>query len=144
MRKGRAMVGVSGVSGGTATGKGRRLRGGGGGFSLGGASTTATAAAQGAAPAAPVGLLALQEAGPVAERDARARKRGEAMLQSLSALQLGLLGGRLDPARLRALAALVPGEEAADPALAAVISAIRLRARVELARHGLEAASSSD
>jgi hypothetical protein len=138
------MVGVNGVSGGSAAGRGRRLRGGASGFSLGGAATTATAAAQGSAPAQPVGLLALQEAGPVAERDARARRRGEALLQSLSELQLGLLGGRLDPARLRALAALVPGEEAADPALAAAIAAIRLRARVELARHGLDATSSSD
>lgn len=138
------MVGVSGVTGGTATGRGRRLRSGASGFSLGSASAAATAAAQGAAPAAPVGLLALQEAGPVAERDARALKRGHEMLQLLADLQLGLLGGRLDPARLRALAALVPGEEAADPALAAAISAIRLRARVELARHGLDATPSSD
>lgn len=138
------MVGVIGVTGGTAAGKGRRVRSGASGFSLGNTSTGAAAAAQGAAPAQAVGLLALQEAGPVAERDSRARKRGEALLQSLSELQLGLLGGRLDPARLRALAALVPGEGAADPALAAAISAIRLRARVELARHGLEAASSSD
>jgi hypothetical protein len=138
------MVGVGGVTGGTAAGRGRRLRGGASGFSLGTASAGATAAAQGAAPAQAIGLLALQEAGPVAERDARARKQGEALLQSLSDLQLGLLEGRLDRARLEALAALVPGEDAADPSLAAAIAAIRLRARVELARHGLDTASSRD
>ena len=135
------MVGVSGVSGGVVTGKGRRPRGGGAGFSLGSASTAATASAQGAAPAQAIGLLALQEAGPVAERDARARKRGEAVLQSLAELQLGLLDGSFDPARLHILATLVTGEEASDPALAAAIAAIRLRARVELARHGLDPGS---
>ena len=135
------MVGVSGVSGGVVAGKGRRTRGAGTGFSLGSASTAATAPAQGTAPAQAIGLLALQEAGPVAERDARARKRGEALLQSLSELQLGLLDGRLDPERLHALAALVTGEEASDPALAAAIAGIRLRARVELARHGLDPGS---
>lgn len=137
------MVGVRGVSGGVAAGKGRALRGTAGGFSLGGTAASA-AATQGAAPAPPIGLLALQEAGPVAERDARARRRGQAMLQSLSDLQRALLDGAVDPARLRALATLLPGEDAADPALAAAISAIRLRARVELARHGLDPASSPD
>lgn len=138
------MVGVRGVSGGVATGKGRAMRGPAGGFSLGSASAGAAAAAQGAAPAQAVGLLALQEGAPVAERDARARRRGEAMLKSLADLQLGLLGGGVDAARLRALAALMPGEEAADPALAEAIAAIRLRARVELARRGLEDAASPD
>ncbi len=78
------------------------------------------------------------------ERDARARRRGDALLRSLRDLQLGLLRGTIDPARLRALADLVPGEEAADPALAAALAAIRLRARVELARHGLDTGASPD
>ncbi len=138
------MVGVRGVSGGMAAGKGRPARGSAGGFSLGTTSSPGAAATQGAGPAQAAGLLALQEYAPVAERDARAHKRGAALLRSLSDLQLGLLGGGVDLARLRALAALVPGDEASDPALAAAIAAIRLRARVELARHGLDAASSSD
>ncbi|MEO3474493.1 flagellar assembly protein FliX [Roseomonas sp. CAU 1739] len=138
------MVGVRGVSGGAATGTGRALRSAGGGFNLGGVPAGVAAAARGVAPAQPIGLLALQEAGPVAERDARARHRGQALLRSLTDLQLALLGGAMDPARLRDLAALVPGEEAADPALAAAMAAIRLRARVELARHGLDAAASPD
>ncbi|MBR0673767.1 flagellar assembly protein FliX, partial [Neoroseomonas soli] len=85
-----------------------------------------------------IGLLALQEAGPVAERDARARRRGDALLRELSGLQAELLAGRVDPARLQALAALAEGESAADPALAAAVAAIALRARIELARRGME------
>ncbi len=138
------MVGVRGVTGGLVAGKARASRGSVGGFSLGGVPADGTAAAQGAAPAQAIGLLALQEIAPAAERDARARKRGEALLRSLSDLQVGLLDRSLDPARLRALAALVPGDDAADPALAAALSAIRLRARVELARHGLDPAASPD
>lgn len=138
------MVGVRGVSGGIAMGRGGVRRGAGGGFSLGAAAMGAAGAAHGTAPAQAIGLLALQEAGPAAERDARARRRGEAMLQSLADLQLGLLGGTIDPARLRALAAADPAEDAADPGLAAAVAAIRLRARVELARLGLDAAVSSD
>ena len=46
------MVGVSGVTGGTAAGRGRRVRGGPSGFSLGSASAGETTATQGAAPAA--------------------------------------------------------------------------------------------
>jgi len=139
------MVGVRGVTGGVAAGRGRApARGSAGGFSLGGALAGGATAAQAAAPAAATGLLALQETAPAAERDARARKRGEALLRSLSDLQLGLLDGSADPARLRALAALVPGEDAADPALAAALAAIRLRARVELARHGLDPAAPPD
>jgi hypothetical protein len=143
MRKGKPMVGIRGVSGGIATGKGAARRGA-GGFSLAPAATGGAGAAQGAAPAQPISLLALQEAGPGSERDARARGRAEALLRGLSDLQLGLLGGVVDPVRLRALAAPTQADEAADPALAAVLAAIRLRARVELARLGLDAAASPD
>jgi hypothetical protein len=82
-------------------------------------------------------LLALQETAPAAERDARARKRGEELIEELSALQLALLSGRADPARLRRLATLSVGEAAADPGLAAAVAGLQLRARVELARLGL-------
>lgn len=139
------MVGVRGVMGGVTTGKGRvPARGSAGGFSLGGVPAGGAAATQAAASVQATGLLALQESAPAGERDARARKRGEALLRSLSDLQLGLLDGSAAPAQLRALAALVPGEEAADPALAMALAAIRLRARVELARHGLDPAASPD
>lgn len=139
------MVGVRGVTGGVATGAGRGARAQGGGFRLGATGAGAAAApAQGVAGPQGVSLLALQECAPAAERDARARRQGQALIEELTALQAGLLAGRLDPARLRALAALCAGEAAADPALAAAIGAIRLRARVELARLGLDDGLSQD
>ena len=133
------MVGIRGVGAGAAARAGRWARGARGGFSLGaGAETSGAAAAQATAGPAAVGLLALQEAGPVAERDARARRRGEGLLRELAGLQADLLAGRADPARLRAIAALAEGETPADPALAGAIAAIALRARIELARRGME------
>jgi hypothetical protein len=126
---------IRGVGGGAAARGRSGARAAAGGFRLGGAGGAAPAEAP-AAPAAALaaGLLALQEAAPAAERDARARRRGEALLRALSALQAELLGGRADPARLEALATLAEGEQAADPALAEAVAAIALRARVELAR----------
>jgi hypothetical protein len=139
------MVEVRGVTGRAAAGPARGARAPAGAFRLGPASGGAEAApAQGAAAPQGVALLALQEAAPAAERDARARRRGQALLKELSALQAGLLAGRVDPARLRALAALSGGDPAADPALAAILAAISLRARVELARLGMEGALPPD
>ncbi|MBR0657567.1 flagellar assembly protein FliX, partial [Plastoroseomonas arctica] len=96
------------------------------------------------AAAVPPGLslLALQETGAAAERDARARARGAALIATLAALQTGLLRGSVDSAVTARLAALSEGEAAADPALAALLADITLRARVELARlrHGIDVA----
>lgn len=139
------MVGVRGVTGGVVAGTGRAARAQGGGFRLGATGAgVAAAPAQGIAAPQGVALLALQECAPAAERDARARRQGQALIEELAALQAGLLAGRVDTARLRALAGMCAGEEAADPALAAAIGAIRLRARVELARLGLEDGLSHD
>jgi hypothetical protein len=86
-------------------------------------------------------LIALQEAEAAALRDREARRRGQALLAELAAVQRALLTsvtGQPDRASLHRLAALadqVP--EAADPALAALVGAIAVRARVELARHGV-------
>lgn len=139
------MVGVGGVSGGMPAGRGRVQRKGRGGFSLATAGAGEAAATQAAVAALPIGVLALQEGAPVEEREARARRRGEAALQGLAELQLALLGGAVDPARLEALAATLPApEEALEPALAEALAAIRLRVRVELARRGVDAAVSHD
>lgn len=93
-----------------------------------------------AAPAALLGLLAVQEAEGAATRDRDAHKRGTLMLYELTRLQRALLAGRLDPESLRALAALAGDPAvAADPAIAAVVRAIAMRARVELARFGAAA-----
>ncbi len=102
--------------------------------------------AQASAEAAPTGvaglsgLLALQEAGDTAAtaaaQDRAARRHGEAVMDDLKAVQLALLSGRA--ADLSGLAARAgAGPQAADPRLAAVIGAIRLRASVELARAAL-------
>jgi hypothetical protein len=92
-----------------------------------------------AAEAVGFNLLALQEGNTAEERDARARRRGFAILQELGRLQLAMLDGRMDPAGLERLAGLSVGEQPADPVLAEAMAGIALRARVELAR--LETAS---
>lgn len=81
------------------------------------------------------GVLALQEAEADAARDRRARRQGSALLDALAEVQLALLHGVSDReslAGLQAVAEHVP--DAADPRLRAIVAAILLRARVELAR----------
>lgn len=92
------------------------------------------------APAALLGLLAVQEAEGAAARDRDARRRGKQMLDELARLQRALLTGRADRDGLRALAALAAESgDAADPALATLVRAVAVRARVELARLGAAA-----
>jgi hypothetical protein len=54
----------------------------------------------------------------------------------LAGLQLEMLEGGADPARLHRLAALAPGDAGADPILRAAVEGVALRAHVELARRG--------
>ena len=80
-------------------------------------------------------MLALQEVGGETVEDREARRHGHDMLAALAELQRALLGGGDDGValqRLADLAASVP--HATDPRLAAMVSAIVLRVRVELAR----------
>ena len=89
-----------------------------------------------AGPAA-ASLLSLQEFTPEPEPDRRKRtlRHGQNLLARLGQLQSALLGGALDPALLDELAALAATPtDAADPRLAALISAVVTRARVELAK----------
>ncbi len=105
----------------------------GGGFALPGAqadAATGVVAAGGVAA-----LLAVQEDGRGPGAAARAEKRAEAALAELTGLQLDLLRGGADPARLARLTALAESPEAlADPTLRAVAQGVALRVRVELAR----------
>ena len=134
-------VGPAGVQGGGAAARARRR---GAGFGLPGASGDSAAGAgiaeTGATAAAgPIaGLLALQESGgqaPPESGETRARRRACQVLDELSGLQIDLLRGGTDPARLESLAALAQeAGEALPPALAELLAEVRLRARVELAR----------
>ncbi len=103
-----------------------------------------SAPAPGGAPGATVGavslsgLLALHEAELEAPRDRAARRRGQDILAALAELQRGLLGAETGEAltRLTHLVEALP--RAADPRLEAVLGAVALRARIELARRGLD------
>lgn len=99
-------------------------------------ATEAAPAPASIATTAPVGLLALQTQADPVMRDRAARRQGQAMLAALTALQKALLDGQEATAveHLAALAALA--HDAADPALRGVLAAIRLRAAIELAKHG--------
>jgi hypothetical protein len=134
------MVVIRGVTGGTNMPGTRSTRGASGGFRVGGGADDAREAnaSSGVSAATAIGLLTVQELAPAGERDARAFRRGEDMLRELKALQLELLEGRADPARLQELARLTEGEKPADPGLAEAVEAIALRARLELARRGIE------
>jgi len=118
---------------------GRRRTGMPGTFALPGeAEAQAGSAPAGAAGLS--GLLALQEAvdtaATAAAQDGAAHRHGETVMDDLKDLQIALLSGRAgDLSRLAARAGA--GPQAADPRLAAVIGAIRLRASVELARAAL-------
>jgi len=132
--------------GGSATIRGGRAMRGAGGFRMpaGPAGTDAADATEGPAAASAIGLLALQETAPAAERDARAHRRAQSMLDELAALQRDLLAGRADASRLHRLLDLTAGEDAADPALSDAVAAIALRVRVELARRETAAFVSRD
>jgi len=111
---------------------------GAGGFRVPPASGAALSApAEAAAPATLAGLLALQEAAAPAPRDRAARRHGQVLLGGLAALQRALLGAGGAGAALDHLATLLAAAPPAeDPGLAALLDAIALRCRIELARHG--------
>ena len=123
------MVGIRGVTGGTNVPGTRATRGASGGFRVSGGKDEAkeASASSGVSAASAIGLLTVQELAPARERNARAFRRGEEMLQEFKALQLELLEGRADPARLQQLARLTEGDKPADPVLVEAIEAISLR-----------------
>ena len=112
-------------------------------FSTIASTITSTGAATGASTGAVMGLesmLALQSINEAIDRDRAARERGTAMIAALTDLQRAMLTEE-DPAlALRSLSALaVDGPLADDPELAAVLRAVVLRSRVEVARRGRRA-----
>jgi hypothetical protein len=80
-------------------------------------------------------MLTLQELGGETAEDRDARRHGQDMLGALAALQRALLMGGDEEVALRQLAELAAAVPcAADRRLAAMVSAIAVRVRVELAR----------
>ncbi len=103
------------------------------GFRVKGEATVQTDAAIGTGAVAMTSLLALQEVESGVQEDREARRHGEAMLDELSELHHALLGA--EGPDLGRLARLVEHPvTAADPGLAGVLRAVRLRAGIELAR----------
>ena len=99
------------------------------------ASTGVASAATEASAPALASMLTLQELGGETIQDREARRHGQDMLAALADLQRSLLAADGDPAvltRLAELAAAVP--RATDRRLAAMVSAVVVRVRVELAR----------
>jgi hypothetical protein len=87
-------------------------------------------------------MLALQEVADVTERNRKARERGNAMLDRLEAIRIGLLDGVVSTETIAELGRLVQDRKdgAGDPRLAGLLEEIELRAAVELAK--LEQATS--
>jgi hypothetical protein len=80
-------------------------------------------------------MLALQAVDEAEESDRRARKHGTAMLAALTHLQQTMLAAEDPTAALQSLTELAAdGPPPADPALGAILRAVILRTRVELAR----------
>ena len=80
-------------------------------------------------------MLALQAVDEAVERNRAAHKRGSAILAALTHLQRTMLGAEDQSAALRAMTELTTDTPIADdPGLAAIVRAVVLRSRVELAR----------
>ena len=135
------MVAIESIGGPTAPRIGTRTRAPtSSGFVLPGTTPSAAGAssAAAAAPATLGSMLTLQELGGEAVADREARRHGQDLLAALAELQRALLRGGDDASalqRLAELAATVP--LAGDRRLAAMVSAIVVRAKVELARRQL-------
>ncbi len=86
------------------------------------------------------GMLALQETETETVQDKNARRHGFALLDSLAQLQKSLLSPEADNAAEIETLALLASEmpQAANPGLAAALAAVRLRAKIELLRLGIE------
>ncbi|MDX2102290.1 MAG: flagellar assembly protein FliX [Alphaproteobacteria bacterium] len=81
-------------------------------------------------------LFAIQEVGDATERSRRARRRAHEVLDRLQALHRGLIEGRLGLGEIQDLIRVVASErdQVDDPALAALLDEIDLRAQVEVAK----------
>lgn len=129
---------------GRTIGAGGAVRGGGGASGFRVADGTESSATRSAAPlrSAPAldALMALQAVEPETARERRKReiKRGRGLLDALDGMKLALIEGRENAAALGSLAAQLRQAHGAtaESGLDEVLSAIDLRAQVELAKRG--------
>jgi len=86
-------------------------------------------------------ILALQSVDDALSGKRRAIRRGNDILDQLERLKIDLLSGRIDGERLARLVSLLGRRpEAGDPILDGLTREIELRARVELAKLGVDGA----
>jgi hypothetical protein len=86
------------------------------------------------------GLLALQEMDAPTERDRRAHRHAQEMLDELQGLQVEMLGATPDPGRLERLAAMVGAIPlASHRGLRDAVASVATRVEVEMARQFLRA-----
>lgn len=84
-------------------------------------------------------ILALQSVDGNEDRARRAVQHGHDLLDQLEALRADLLAGHVSPQRVGSLLSLIRAQKSADdPKLSGLINDIALRARVELAKLGLD------
>jgi hypothetical protein len=130
------------LSGARAASVKRKQRSGGGGTGFAEALGGGTERASHTSGAPGVGaldtLLTLQQAPDALSGRAKARKRGEQLLDELERIRVGLLVGRIPLAGLKRLNALLaqPRPELNDPRVEQVLAEIEVRAAVELAKLG--------
>lgn len=114
------------------------------GFSLpgGSGSSDAPSQASSAGVSGVTGLdaiLALQSVDGNEDRERRAVQHGHDLLDQLEALRADLLAGHISPQRVGSLLSLIRAQQSADdPKLSGLIGDIALRARVELAKMGID------
>ncbi len=104
-----------------------------------GAEAPPVSAVSGGVALAPVdALLALQEVSEDPGGRNRGRRHGEALLDHLDDLRLGLLSGRMSLDALERLSAIVAPkrDQVDDPRLTQILEEIEIRAAVELAKLG--------
>lgn len=137
---------VEGPKTSSGVGKSRKDKATGSGFSLPSQSGAASASSSSVSASAMTGvqsldaILALQSVDNEEDRSRRAVRHGHDLLDQLEALRADLLSGHIPPQRIGALLSLVRAKQSVnDPALARLIEDISLRARVELAKLGLDA-----
>lgn len=101
-------------------------------------SARASSSSATAAPQSLDALIALQAQDDPADRRRRRVAHGQSLLDALDRLKAALLGGRVAPAELLRIVALIGQrpDMSGDPRLDDLIAQIELRAQVELAKLG--------